>query len=652
VHNSLPSALRRLGRTAGLGLLTSGLVFASATAAAAYEPGVDTSHYQHGTSLNWAKVKADGVEFAFLKATESTTYTDPYFASDWAATRSVGIYHGAYHFAQPGKSTADAQARYFVKVAGLANQPGDLPPVLDLETTGGLGVSALRTWTSNWLKTVKSLTGRTPIIYVSPSFWETNLGNSTAFTGYPLWIANYGVSKPRVPGGWSTWTFWQTSSSGRVNGISGNVDTDLFNGTRAQLATLAQMVTTPPPTTTKLTLKTSAPGAYAGQSVTLSGALTDAAGKPVTAKTVSLYRLPSGSTTWAQVGSVPTDATGAYSLPVSITGSASYQARFAAGSGYAADNSPRVAVALVPPADTTLSAQPSATQVYDGESVSFVGALTDASGQPAPSRSVVLYRAVEGATGWSKVGTATTGATGAYSVGAPVKQTASYRVRFLGDTQYVKAASPTVPVNLLAPEVTSLTLTAGAPGAYAGQTMRLTGTLLDSSSLGVRRRVLLERRADGATPWTRLAMVWTGSDGAVSIPVQVDSTADYRLRFPGGTRYAAATSTTLPVQLLPPNVTRLTLNASRHHVARGERATLSGRLTLDTGAGLGTRRVRIYRHLVGVPGWRPVTTLRTAPGGRYRLSIAPRRANYFKAVFGGGVANLRSASPRTEVSVR
>src|SRR3954454_15297687 len=226
------------------------LLGVSAPAFAMLAPGIDTSHYQHAPSLNWNAVRADGVRFAFLKATEGRTFTDPYFHADWQATSEAGLYRGAYHFARPSIGTASAQAAYFASVIGPQTGPGTLPPVLDLETTGGLGRSDLITWTQTFLTSLERLTGRTPIIYVSPAFWEDNLGNSNAFVKYPLWVAHYGVSTPRVPGGWPSWTFWQTTSSGGVSGISGRVDKDLFNGSMHQLRRLAAAA----PQATALTL--------------------------------------------------------------------------------------------------------------------------------------------------------------------------------------------------------------------------------------------------------------------------------------------------------------------------------------------------------------------------------------------------------------
>jgi len=197
---------RRLVRTL-VAAATAGLI-GTTGAAYGYVAGNDTSHYQHNPrrspSLDWKAVAGDGVKFAFLKATEGSSYTDPYFKADWAATASNGIYRGAYHFARPSRGSAKSQADYFVSRIGPQRGRGTLPPVLDLEATGGLGPKALITWTRTFLQEVQARTGRDPIIYVSPYFWIDHLANSTAFHNYPLWVAHYGVSQPMVPGGWPT----------------------------------------------------------------------------------------------------------------------------------------------------------------------------------------------------------------------------------------------------------------------------------------------------------------------------------------------------------------------------------------------------------------------------------------------------------------
>lgn len=211
--------------------------------------GPDVSSWQHpsGASLDWRAVRAAGHPFAFVKATEDTSYTNPYFAADWAAVHASGMDRGAYHFAQPA-SPALGQANYFAAVVGSVQSAGDLPPVLDLEVTGGLSPPDLVTWTHTFLSRVQALTGRTPMIYFSPNFWINAMGDSHEFTNYPLWIARWtSASDPfPLPGGWTTWTFWQYTDAASIPGISGAVDRSRFNGDFAALTALALGPPQPP----------------------------------------------------------------------------------------------------------------------------------------------------------------------------------------------------------------------------------------------------------------------------------------------------------------------------------------------------------------------------------------------------------------------
>ena len=207
--------------------------------------GPDVASYQHpsGYSIDWGAAGAtSGAAFAIIKATEGTGYTNPYFRGDYSAVRSRGLARGAYHFARPSlkAGSAVAQADYFVRVAGKFNLRGDLPPALDLEVTGGLKPAELTAWVATFLKRVKATTGRTPMVYTSPYFWTHSMGNSTAFRSYPLWLASWSSKAPTsLPGGWSRYTFWQYTNAGKVSGISGRVDMNVFNGTRAALWALA-----------------------------------------------------------------------------------------------------------------------------------------------------------------------------------------------------------------------------------------------------------------------------------------------------------------------------------------------------------------------------------------------------------------------------
>lgn len=195
--------------------------------------GIDVSHFQ-GT-VDWRQVAAGSVGFGFAKATDGTEFVDPMFARNRDGMRAAGIPCGAYHFFRASRDAA-SQARLFVDTASW--QPGDLPPVLDVELTDGAAPPDLADGIRTWLETVREAVACTPIIYTARSFWDANL--STGFSGYPLWIAEYGVSRPVLPQGWNTWKFWQYSASGRVAGINGDVDLDRFAGSPSELKALTE----------------------------------------------------------------------------------------------------------------------------------------------------------------------------------------------------------------------------------------------------------------------------------------------------------------------------------------------------------------------------------------------------------------------------
>ena len=434
-----------------------------ATAATA-DTGVDVSRWQHpnGGSLNWYAVEAGGISFAFIKATEGGSYTNPYLAGDWAATAAFGIYHGAYHFARPSRGTAAAQARYFVAAAGVADQPGDLPPVLDLEDSGGLGVTALTAWVTTWLATVQELTGRVPIIYVSPNFWAEKMGDSTAFSGYPLWIANYHVSEPHVPGGWSTWTFWQTTSTGRVTGISGDVDLNTFNGTSEQLAALAQDTPTtepqtpPPPTEpepvdvpTTSTLAVDRTAVWPGGSVALSGQVVDAGGAPVPDHLVTVSRRVEGALRWRRVATVTTDASGAFRVPFVVDRTAAFRAVAARDGGFLRSVSAPASVALREKTVAAVELAAERLRVRSGRAVELYGHLTSTSGQPLPRRTVTILERRDGTRRWIAVDTARSVApTGWYQALVRPRADSHYKAVFRGARHVTRAVSVPLAVSV------------------------------------------------------------------------------------------------------------------------------------------------------------------------------------------------------------
>ena len=190
--------------------------------------GIDVSHYQ-GT-VYWPGVFAAGIQFAFAKATEGLTWVDPQLATNWPAMKAAGLLRGAYHFYEPADDPA-SQAQHFLSTVKL--EPGDLPAVLDVEINGGVSDGQLWSGVSTWLQVVQAATGRQPIVYTAPGFWNGN-SPDLALTCHPLWLADY-ASEPTLPKGWSTWQFWQHSQTGTVPGVSASVDLNLFNGTVQQL---------------------------------------------------------------------------------------------------------------------------------------------------------------------------------------------------------------------------------------------------------------------------------------------------------------------------------------------------------------------------------------------------------------------------------
>jgi GH25 family lysozyme M1 (1,4-beta-N-acetylmuramidase) len=194
-----------------------------------YKEGIDVSHWQG--VIDWAKVRGAGKTFVMAKATEGVGFKDDRYNANKAGAMGQGLKFGAYHFAQPANDPIK-EADWFVN--NSAYQRGMLIPTLDLERTGSLGPTALTNWVKAWLGRVDARLGVKAMIYVSPSFWRSNMNDSRWFAdnGYAiLWVAHWGSTSPSVPGsnwGGRSWTFWQYSSDGSVPGISGRVDLNRY----------------------------------------------------------------------------------------------------------------------------------------------------------------------------------------------------------------------------------------------------------------------------------------------------------------------------------------------------------------------------------------------------------------------------------------
>ena len=226
---------------AGLVIALTALLSVSASdAATARAKGLDVSTWNG--AIDWARVAHAGYRFTFAKATEGTSYNDPTYTTNRNGSEGAGLVFGAYHFARPSGGTlagatasAIRQADHFLATAGP--QPGELPPVLDLEVTGNLAKSRLLAWTLTWIGEIYARTGVEPFVYTSPLFWKGHLGDSTsvAAAGTGLWIAHWtSKSAPLVPAqNWNGdgWRFWQWTDCVSVPGVKHCSDGDRMNGT-------------------------------------------------------------------------------------------------------------------------------------------------------------------------------------------------------------------------------------------------------------------------------------------------------------------------------------------------------------------------------------------------------------------------------------
>lgn len=190
--------------------------------------GIDVSHHNH--EIDWGRVASAGIAFAYAKASEGNSLPDSRFAENWAGMKAAGIPRGAYHYYAVGDDPS-VQAQNFISKVTL--EPGDLPPMVDIETGSGEPDSQMRADLHSFLKTLVGHYGVGPMIYTGPYYWNAHFNAS--FSVYPLWVAEYGVSQPKPVTGWGGWTIWQHNQSGQVDGIAGNVDSDYFNGSMDQL---------------------------------------------------------------------------------------------------------------------------------------------------------------------------------------------------------------------------------------------------------------------------------------------------------------------------------------------------------------------------------------------------------------------------------
>lgn len=189
--------------------------------------GIDISHYQ--TNIKWEKLRNasinnDPVRFVIIKATEGQDLYDDDFNDNFFQAKENDFIRGAYHFFVPGVDPVK-QANFYLHQVHLV--PGDLPPVLDIEKDGKLPKKMLQKDVKKWLDIVEEKYGVKPILYTSYKF-KNDFLDDPVFNEYPYWIAHYYINKLAYKG---DWVMWQHTDCGKVEGIKGFVDCNIFNGT-------------------------------------------------------------------------------------------------------------------------------------------------------------------------------------------------------------------------------------------------------------------------------------------------------------------------------------------------------------------------------------------------------------------------------------
>ena len=197
--------------------------------------GIDISHYQG--KIDWeqlknAMIKGCPVRFVIIKSTEGSSSLDENFRENFNQARDFGFIRGVYHF-WSNKSTAREQAYYFLDQVHLTD--GDLPPVLDIEhKPADKSVEDFQRDVLTWLHIVEDKYHVKPIIYTYYKFKEQYL-SAPVFDDYPYWIAHYYVDKVQYKG---KWKFWQHTDVGKLPGIKGYVDFNIYNGSYYELKQL------------------------------------------------------------------------------------------------------------------------------------------------------------------------------------------------------------------------------------------------------------------------------------------------------------------------------------------------------------------------------------------------------------------------------
>ena len=185
--------------------------------------GIDVSSWQR--EIDFKKVKNAGIEIVYIKSSEGFTLIDPYFERNYSNAKANGLKVGFYHYLT-ARSVSDAkkQAEFFV--SNISNKQVDCKLAMDFESFGDLNINQINQIGLAFIKETEYLSGKKTIVYSNTNDARTIFEGE--LTNYPLWLAQYKVSKPSSNGKWNYWAGWQYTSTGRIDGINTYVDRDKF----------------------------------------------------------------------------------------------------------------------------------------------------------------------------------------------------------------------------------------------------------------------------------------------------------------------------------------------------------------------------------------------------------------------------------------
>ena len=191
--------------------------------------GVDISAYQ--ADVDMEKLKAQGIDFIFIKATEGTTHQDRRFAENWENAKNAGLPAGAYHFFSY-RSPGETQAENFIETVG-PDLSGRLLPVVDVEFYGEKAADLparedVVRELAVFLDALEACYGVKPMIYAPRDIWARYIDG--AFDGYKIWMSSVNVPIGFAYSG--RWDVWQYFNRAVLEGYSGGekyIDMNVLN---------------------------------------------------------------------------------------------------------------------------------------------------------------------------------------------------------------------------------------------------------------------------------------------------------------------------------------------------------------------------------------------------------------------------------------